>query len=270
MDPVQRVGVGLILGEFCVHARVALRARRDDPALRQPRARIADGEHIVVAVAIVAGGDVRGDIGLAERHRLAVIGFVVVCQPVLVAFAARLVALGLEMRGRGLLDVVRAVAIGAHRAPRVALEQQLAVNAGVVGLFDAEVALAAGIRDIGVAGVRVPVDAAPDVVHPVATRAGRRDDQPHLHQRATVNAVEEMRGGGGLPHPVVPRQLGVVMAFAAGLGQVELEHGRVGLHDRHDVVRAVTARARSSVGVAHLAADAMDARGILAGGLLVT
>ena len=55
--------------------------------------------------------------GVGERHGLAVIRFAVVLEPVLVAFAAALVARRLEVRGGGFLDVVRAVAIGADRHP---------------------------------------------------------------------------------------------------------------------------------------------------------
>ena len=64
-------------------------------------------------VAVVARRDIRRHVGLAQRHRLAVVGFTIVLESVFVALAAALIALLFEVSARGLLDVVRAVAIGA-------------------------------------------------------------------------------------------------------------------------------------------------------------
>jgi hypothetical protein len=121
VDLVERVGVRRVFGELCVHARMALRAGADDLVLVQPRALVAHGKHIVVAVAVVARGDIGGDVGAAERHRLAVIRLAIVHEPILVALAATLVAACLEVRRGRFLDVVRAVAVGADRALLVAL-----------------------------------------------------------------------------------------------------------------------------------------------------
>ena len=81
------------------------------------------------------------------------------------------------------LDLVGGVAVGADRAFGVALEQQLAVDALVVDLLDADVALAAGLGDVGLVDRRAAVDAALDVVDAVAVVAGGGDDQAHLRAR---------------------------------------------------------------------------------------
>gem|GEM_PF-5539862 len=191
----------------------------------QMRARVAHGKHVVVAVTIVTRGDIRRDVWLAELHRLAVVGFAIVLQPVRVALAAALVAAGLEMRGGGFLDVVRAVAVGADRAPRVAFGEQLSVDALIVGLLDAEMARAARLRDVGVVRVRVLVDAALDVVDAVAVVARRCDDQAHLHEGASVNAVEVVPRRVLLPHAIFLRELRIVVTRAAGLREIEFENG---------------------------------------------
>src|SRR5579859_2378253 len=103
-----------------------------------------------MSVTIVAGRDVRGDIGAPERHGLAMVSLAIVGETVLVALAADLVAGRLEWLPGGLLDLVGAVAVGAHRAAWVALGEKLAVHALVVDVFDAEVALPAGLGDVRV------------------------------------------------------------------------------------------------------------------------
>ena len=102
---------------------MALLAGADDLILVQARTRIVDGENIVVAVAVVAGGHIGGDVGLTESHRLAVVGFAIVGKAVLMALAATLITKSLEMRGGRLFDVVRAVAVGANRPLLIALQQ---------------------------------------------------------------------------------------------------------------------------------------------------
>ena len=151
----------------------------------------------------------------------------------------RCVADGLEIVALGIDDVVRAVAIGADRSARVALGQQLAVDALVVGLLDADVAFAAGLGDVGVVDGRIAVHGAFDVVHAVAIVAGRRDDQAHLQQRPAVDAVHVLRRGLGIFHLVFLRQVGVAVTFGAGLRQVQFEDRRRRVFDRQHVVRAV-------------------------------
>jgi len=72
----------------------------------------------------------------------------------------------------GGLDFVGAVAIGADRSPFVALGEDLAMDALGVDLFDADVAFATGLGDIGVVDRRFAVHAALDVVDAVAVIAG--------------------------------------------------------------------------------------------------
>ena len=71
-------------------------------------------------------------------------------QAILVAFAATLVADGFEVVAFGILDLVGGMAVGADRPPRVAFGQKLAVDTLLVGLLNAQVALPAGLGDVGV------------------------------------------------------------------------------------------------------------------------
>ena len=87
---VERIGVGLVFGEPGGGRGMALLAGGQDVGLGEPRRRIGRRQHVVMAVAVVAGGDIGGDVGLAEGHGLAVVGVAVVGQAVLVAFAAAL------------------------------------------------------------------------------------------------------------------------------------------------------------------------------------
>src|ERR1041385_2396135 len=101
-----------------------------------------------MAVAIVTGGYVRGDGRFPERHRFAVIRFAVVCEAILVTFAATRVAGHFEVAVLRRLYFMRRVTIGAHGAALVALREQLPVNALIVSLLDADMALAAGLCDV--------------------------------------------------------------------------------------------------------------------------
>ena len=122
----------------------------------------------MVTVAVITGGDFGRGIRLAQRHRLAVVGVAVMLQPVCVAFAAALVAEGLEIIVRRIDDFVRGVAVGADRPARVALGQQLAVDAFVVSFLDAQMAFAAGLRDVRMIDGRIAVHRALDIVDAVA------------------------------------------------------------------------------------------------------
>ena len=124
MRRVEGVGMRPVLRELDADTRVALLAGRDDAPLRQARPRVADREDVVMPVAVIAGGDRGGDIRPSERHRLAVVGLVVVDEPVLVAAAAHLVAGRLEGDVRRILDLVGAVAVRADRPARVALGEE--------------------------------------------------------------------------------------------------------------------------------------------------
>src|SRR5262245_50101448 len=99
-------------------------------------------------VAVVTRSDIRSDIGFAQGHCFAVIGVAIMSQAVLVAAAATLVAGHFEMAVFGGFDLVRGVAVGTDRATFVALGQQLAMHALVIGLFDANMAFAAGLGDV--------------------------------------------------------------------------------------------------------------------------
>src|SRR5262249_23266076 len=102
----------------------------------------------MVAMAVVAGGDIRGDGRLSERHGFAVISVAVVFQAVLMAFSASAVAGHFEMTVSRRFNFVSRMAIGAHGTALIAFGQQLAMDTLVVNLFHADVAFAAGGGDV--------------------------------------------------------------------------------------------------------------------------
>ena len=102
-----------------------------------------------------------------------------------------------------------------------------------------------------------------DVVRAVAIVAGRRHDEPHLHQRPAVDAVEVLRRGLRMLHLVFLRQVGIVVTLGAGLRQIEFENRRQGIFDRQDVVRAVAVPAIGGAGSAERMAHAVDAGGVI-------
>src|ERR1035438_7309650 len=142
-----------------------------------------------MAVAVVAGGDIGGDVRLAERHGFAVVGIAIMFQPVLVAFAAGLVAGHLKVAVLGSLDFVRAVAIRADWSTLVALGEELAVNTLVVDLFDADVGLAAGLGHVDVVDGRFAVHGPLDVVDAVAVIAGGGGEENPFPARKPPQAV---------------------------------------------------------------------------------
>ena len=147
---VQRIGMRLILREFLRRTRMTFLAGHQNICRRKVRLRVGWRQNVVKAVAVVARGDFWGVICLAEHHCLAVVGVAISCQPVSMALAAAFIADGLEIIARGVGDFMRAVAVNAHRAARVALREQLAVNTFIVSLLDANVTFAAGFGDVGV------------------------------------------------------------------------------------------------------------------------
>ena len=122
----------------------------------------------MVAMTVVAGGDARRDIGPAQGHGLAVIRVAIVSQPVLVALATAFIADGLEIIPFRIHDIVRGVTICADRPTRIALRQQLSVDALIVSVFHAEMAFAAGLGDVGVIDRRITIHGAFDVVNAMA------------------------------------------------------------------------------------------------------
>src|SRR6185312_3391451 len=98
-------------------------------------------------------------------------------EPVGMAFTTTLVADGLEFFVVRIDDVVRCVAIGAHRTASVALREQLSVNAFVISLLDAQMTFAAGFGDVRVIDGRIAIYRTFDGMDTVAIVARRRDDQ---------------------------------------------------------------------------------------------
>jgi len=106
--------------------------------LGKVRRQIGWRQDVVMAVAIVTGGDAGCGVGFAERHGLAVIGVPVMRQPVLVAFAATRSLRALKLFPLRLLIWCARVTIRANRAALVALGQQPAMHTLKVGFLDAE------------------------------------------------------------------------------------------------------------------------------------
>ena len=229
---VEGIGVGLVFREARRGAGMALLAGGQDVGLGQARPGVGRRQHVVMAVAVVAGGDIGGDIRLAQRHRFAVVGIAVMFQPVLVAFSAALVAGHFEVAVLGGLDFVGGVAIGADWSTLVAFGEKLAVDTLVIGLLDADVAFAAGLGDVDVVDRRFAVHGPFDVVDTVAIIAGGGDDEAHLEQGAPVDAVHVLRRRLGILHLVFLRQPRVAVAFGAGPGQVQFEDRRLGFLGR--------------------------------------
>ena len=90
----------------------------------------------MVAVTVVARGNIRSDIGLTQLHRLSVVGVMVALQALLVTSPTALVTDLFEVR-RGVvrLDLVGRMAVRANRAARITSQEQLSMNALVVDLF---------------------------------------------------------------------------------------------------------------------------------------
>ena len=157
----------------------------------------------MVPMTIEACGNFGGGVGFAQHYRFAVIGFIIMSQAILVAFAATLIAGDFEVAVLGRFDLVCGMTIGADRAAFIALGQQLAVDALVVGLLDFDVALAASFSHVGRVDGRISIDRSLDIVHSVAVVTGRRHNQPHLEQRPPVDAVHVLGGRFGVLHFVL-------------------------------------------------------------------
>ena len=143
------------------------------------------------------------------------------------ALAAALVAQRFEIFARRIDNLVRAVAVNAHRPARIALREQLAMDALVVSFLDADMALATGLGDIGVVDRRIAVHAALDLVRAVTVIAGRRDNQTHLQQRSAVDAVHVLIRGLGKFDLIFLREIRVAVALRAGRRQIHFIDGRM-------------------------------------------
>ena len=133
-----------------------------------------------MTVAVVTRRNFGCDHRFAERHGFAVVSVAIMLQPIFVTLAAALVAGHFEMPVLRRLDAVGGVAIRADGAAFVALRQNLAVDAFLVSLLNADMTLAAGFGDVGVIDGRVPVHFALDAVDAVTIVARRGDDEAHL------------------------------------------------------------------------------------------
>src|SRR6266700_4022055 len=133
-----------------------------------------------MSMAVVAGGDIRGDGRFAKGHRLAMIGIAIMFQSVLMAFAAAGITGHFEVSVARGFDFVSGMAVRAHRPAFVAFSQQLTMNALVVSLFDADMALAASFCHSLFVDRRIAIHPALDLMHAMAVVTGWRDNHPHL------------------------------------------------------------------------------------------
>lgn len=184
-------------------------------------------------------------------------------------FAAALIADHFEMAVLGRLDSVSRMAIGANRTSFVAPGQELAVDTGVVNLFDLDVAFAASLGDVRGIDWRVTVHGALDVMNAMAIVAGGGDDQSHFEQRPAMNAVLVLGGSLRVLHLVLLRESRIAVAVGAGARQIQFEDGRVGVFGVQDVVRSVATPATGGAGSAEGVADAVNAGRVIFRGLLV-
>ena len=114
---------------------------------------------------------------------------------------------------------VRGVAVGADRRIHLAGRDRLAVDAFHVVRGDARMAVAAGLRNVGLEGGAGRILAAEDVVRAVAALAVGRDQQAFLGQRRSVNRIDVGRKDIG--EAVLLRHAVFAVAGAAGLGHVQ-------------------------------------------------
>ena len=174
----------------------------------------------MIPMAVIAGGNTRRDIRPSQGHRLAVIRVAIVGEPVLVASAATLVADGFEIVPFGIYDFVRGVAVGADRPSRIAFGKQLPVDALIVSFLHAEMAFAAGFRNVGMVDRRIAIYCAFDVMDTMAIVARRSDDQTHFQKGLTVDAVHVLSRGLGMNDLIFLRQAGIAVTFGAREWQI--------------------------------------------------
>src|SRR5215469_2410520 len=98
-----------------------------------------------MSMAIVAGGDFGSHVRLAQCHGFSVVRIPVMSEAILVTSATALVAGHFKVAVLARFNLVRRMAVGAHRSAFVPPGQELPVNALVIGLLDLDVALAAGL-----------------------------------------------------------------------------------------------------------------------------
>ena len=127
----------------------------------------------MMTMAVVASGDVRGDVGFSQRHRFAMVSVPVMLESILVTTTAPLVTCHLEMAVLGSFNRVCGVTVRANRTAFVTFGEKLAVDTLVIGLLDSNVALAASLGDVQRIDRRVTVHGAFDIVHPMTIVARR-------------------------------------------------------------------------------------------------
>ena len=175
------------------------------------------------------------------------------------AFAADQVGPGLEVRAARGLDLVGRVALDADGTTGIALGQELAVDALLVDRLHGDVALAAGLRHVGMVDGRAAVHAALDVVDAVAVVAAGGHDEALLEQRLAMDALGVLSAHRGVLHLVFVGDALVGVALPAGDREVHLVDRRIGQRDPADVVVPVAIDAVGGGRGAHGPAHAVDA-----------
>jgi hypothetical protein len=104
---------------------------------------------------------------------------------------------------------------------------------------------------------------------PVTVIAGRRNNQPHLQQRASVNTVHVLRRRLRVLHLVLFGKPGIAVALGARVRKIQFEYGRIGVLYRQDLVRSVAVETAGGAGRPERVTSAVNARGItLCSGLM--
>lgn len=201
----------LIRGKLLINPRMTLRTGTDNFSFGQTGAWVCHRKYIMVTVAVVTGSDVRGLIRLPQSHGFAVISFAVMLEPILVTFPAALITQLFEMSRGRFFDIMGTMAIRADRAQFITFDEELPMDTRVIGFLDAQMTFTARLRNIRMIGMRILINAAFDIMDAMAIIAGRRHDEPHFNQRATMNTIEVMARGIRFPHAISLGQLGVIM-----------------------------------------------------------
>lgn len=184
---IARIGVRLVFDEACIGTGVAFSAGSDEIGFIDWAARIGRGKNIVGAVAVPTACGLNVS---AERAELGVERIAVGGELVGMATAANRRGTHAEGVGRGLLDGVRGVAVGADGRLHIPGCNGLAVNTAKVVLGDAGVAFAARCGNVGLVGRALGILAAEDFMRPVAALAVGGNQQAFLAEREPVNGVD--------------------------------------------------------------------------------
>jgi hypothetical protein len=137
------------------------------------------------------------------------------------------------------------------------------VNAVAVRLLDADMAPAAGLRNVVPVNGRTRIGGRPDVVNAVTIVARRGDDQSIDDQSTAVHAIDVLLGGVRLADVGLFHHPGVRVTVGAGKRELEFEGARLWIAGAQDVMGAVTVTALGGGAVTADAGLTVDAAIVL-------